>query len=230
MLPPRERADGAAIAIGAARCMFQGLGKAVRIALLSPRQEMRGLRACASALLLAACAQLPPVEVPLAPDTGADAVVFDIDGTLTPSVLAVTEARPVAAEAVTAYSKKGYAVIYLSTRVPAFQSGLPDWLKQNGFPDGAIHVAQTTEERENAADYKSGILERYLKRGWHLAYAYGDSSTDFEAYAKAGIPTAHVFALKRRGENQCQDGVYQQCLDGWEQILPFVERQVPAVR
>lgn len=191
---------------------------------------MRGLKACASALLLAACAQLPPVEVPHATDTGAEAVVFDIDGTLTPSVLAVTEARPAAAEAVTAYSKKGYAVIYLSTRIPAFQSGLPDWLKHNGFPDGAIHVAQTTEERDNAADYKSGILQHYLKQGWHLAYAYGDSSTDFQSYAMAGIPKARVFALKRRGQEQCQEGVYQQCLGGWEQVLPFVEQQVPAVR
>jgi phosphatidate phosphatase PAH1 len=165
-----------------------------------------------------------------APDTGAEAVVLDVDGTLTPSVLAVTEARPVAARSVAAYSKKGYSVIYLSTRIPAFQSGLPGWLKQNGFPEGTIHVAQTKEEREHAADYKSGILERYVKQGWHLAYAYGDSTTDFQAYANAGIPKEHVFALKRRGQDQCMDGVYRQCLDGWEQILPFVEQQVPAVR
>ena len=191
---------------------------------------MRGLNTCASLLFLAACAQLPPIEVPHAPRPGTEAVVFDIDGTLTPSVLAVSEVRPGAARAVTAYSKKGYTIIYLSTRIPVFQSGLPAWLEQNGFPDGALHVAQTGEERDNAAEYKSGMLERYLKQGWHLAYAYGDSSTDFQAYAKAGLPKAHVFALKRRGQDHCQEGVYQQCLDGWEQVLPFVEQQVPAVR
>ena len=191
---------------------------------------MRGLKVCTSALLLAACAQLPPVEVPHAPSPRAEAVVFDIDGTLTPSVLAVSEVRPGAAQVITDYSEKGYTIIYLSTRIPAFQSGLPAWLEQNRFPEGTLHVAQTREERANAAGYKSGILERYVKQGWHLAYAYGDSSTDFEAYAKAGIPKAHVFALKRRGEDQCMDGVYHQCLDGWEQNLPFVEHQVPVAR
>jgi len=191
---------------------------------------MRGLKVCASVLLVSACAQLPPVKVPDAPSPGAEAVVFDVDGTLTPSILAVSEARPAAAQAVTAYSKKGYTIVYLSTRIPAFQSELPIWLGKNGFPKGAIHVAQTREERSNAANYKTGILDRYLMQGWHLAYAYGDSSTDFEAYANAGIPKAHVFALKRRGEDQCMDGVYRQCLDGWEQNLQFVEQQVPVVR
>lgn len=138
--------------------------------------NVRGLKVCASVLLLAACAQLPPAEVPLAPGPRAEAVVFDVDGTLTPSVLAVSEVRP------------------------------------------------------GAAQYKTGILDRYLTRGWHLAYAYGDSTTDFEAYAKTGITKSRVFALKRRGQNQCQDGVYQQCLDGWEQNIQFVKQRVPVVR
>jgi hypothetical protein len=191
---------------------------------------MRGLKATASLLLLAGCSQLPPVGVPPAPPSGAQAVVFDIDGTLTPEDLAVSEARPAAAQAVTAYSIKGYKIIYLSTRVPGFQTGLPAWLQRNGFPAGTIHVAQTSEERGNAADYKSGMLARYVQYGWRLAYAYGDSSTDFQAYATAAIPRERVFALRRRGQENCQDGVYRECLDGWTQHLGYVEQQVPVAQ
>jgi phosphatidate phosphatase PAH1 len=180
--------------------------------------------------LLAGCAQLPPAEVPDAPESGARAAVFDVDGTLTPSVLAVFETRPAAAEAVTAYSNKGYKIIYLSTRIPGFQTDLPAWLQRNGFPEGTIHFAQTDDERDHPADYKSGILASYVKKGWQLAYAYGDSSTDFRAYANAGIPREHVFALKRRGQETCMEGVYHQCPDGWEQNLQFVEQQVPVVQ
>lgn len=191
---------------------------------------MRRLKGIASVLFLVGCAQLPPAEVPHAPRSGAEAVVSDIDGTLTPGNLAFSEARPAAAQTVAAYSSKGYAIIYLSTRIPGFQTDLPAWLQRNGFPKGTIHVAQTPEERANATDYKSGILARYVQQGWHLAYAYGDSSTDFQAYARAGIPAEHVFALERRGQDKCQAGVYQQCLDGWEQNLRFVEHQVPVAR
>jgi phosphatidate phosphatase PAH1 len=191
---------------------------------------MRGLTAIASVLFLAGCAQLPPAEVSHAPRSGAEAVVSDIDGTLTPENLAFNEVRPAAAQTIAVYSSKGYKIIYLSTRLPGFQADLPAWLRRNGFPEGTIHVAQSQEERDNPADYKSGMLARYAQQGWRLAYAYGDSSTDFQAYAKAGTPREHVFALKRRGQDRCQDGVYNQCLDGWEQNLQFVEQQVPVAR
>lgn len=191
---------------------------------------MRGLKIIASALFVTGCVQLPPAKVPQAPRSSAAAVVFDIDGTLTPAVLAVSEVRPAAAQTVATYASKGYTIIYVSTRIPAFQGDLPAWLQRNGFPEGVLHVAQTPEERDNAADYKSEVLALYVRQGWHLAYAYGDSSTDFQAYANAGIPKEYVFALKRRGEDKCQDGIYQKCLDGWEQNLRFVEQQVPVAR
>ena len=49
-------------------------------------------------------------------------MVFDIDGTLTPQNLSVFEPRPGAAQAASALSAKGYKVVYLTTRVPLFQS------------------------------------------------------------------------------------------------------------
>ena len=172
------------------------------------------------------CAQLPYTDVPSATPGQAKAAVFDIDGTLTPDVAAVFEARRDAAEAVRSYAEKGYKVVYLSTRVPWLSSGVPDWLQENGFPDGSVHVAQTRDERDHPEVYKAGVLNAYVARGWSLAYAYGDSSTDLAAYATAGIPREQVFVLLRRGEASCQPGPAAVCLGGWTEHLEFVAKSV----
>ena len=67
------------------------------------------------------------------------------------------------------------------------------------------------------------LLAAYVRQGWRLAWAYGDSSTDFEAYAQAGVPKERVYALKRRGDDQCQPGAWQACLDGWEPHLAAID-------
>ena len=172
------------------------------------------------------CAQLPYTAVPVATPAQAKAAVFDIDGTLTPDVSAVFEARKDAAEAVRSYAGKGYKVVYLSTRVGWLSAGVPDWLRENGFPDGSVHVAQTRNERDHPEVYKAGILNAYLAHGWSLAYAYGDSSTDLAAYAAAGIPQEQVFVLLRRGEPSCQPGPAALCLGGWTDHLEFVSTSV----
>ena len=174
-------------------------------------------------MILVGCTNLPPVEVAVPPTPQARAVVFDIDGTLTPDVLAILEVRPDAAKAVGMYSRKGYSVIYLSTRASLFQTGIPEWLKKNGFPAGSIHVAQTHADRQHPDTYKSRIMKDYQSKGWKLVGGYGDSSTDFDAYADVGIPRAWVFALLRRGKSSCEPGVWEACLNGWAEHLSFIE-------
>lgn len=191
---------------------------------------MRHLPLSIAVLLISGCAQIPPADVPPPTPFQGSAVVTDIDGTLTPRDPDVNEARPSAATALNALSNKGYKIIYLSARTPLLQSILPDWLKQNGFPAGSLHVAQTSDERGSPDKFKAKMLVAYTAAGWRLAYAYGDSSTDFTAYAEAHIPKEHVFALRRRGDSKCQDGVYQTCLVGWDEHLPYINNEVPSVR
>lgn len=176
--------------------------------------------------LVAGCAAIPPAEIPASSEHPRQVVVLDVDGTLTPHNLSVFEVRPGAAEAVQAYARKGYQIVYLTTRIPWFQSFLPSWLADHGFPLGVLHVAQSAEERNDAAGFKVAVLARYQAAGWRLAYAYGDSPSDFEAYAKAGVPRARVFALKRRLSETCAGDHYGQCLDGWVEHLHYVEREV----
>lgn len=182
-----------------------------------------------AALLICGCAQIPPSYVQLPTKYQNLAVITDIDGTLTPKNIDVGTARPKAADALSTLAKKGYKIVYITTRIPLFQSGLPDWLKQNGFPPGSLHVAQTASERNYPEMYKANILAAYAVAGWHFAYAYGDSSTDFAAYADAKIPKDRVFALKRKGDSECQGGVYERCLEGWEDHLRDIEKNVPSV-
>ncbi len=173
--------------------------------------------------------------IPTAPIHGPSAfrnqmVVFDIDGTLTPHNFHFMEVRPGAARAVSTFERKGYQIIYLSTRLPFYQSGLRSWLQENGFPDAPLHVAQTQADREDPAAYKTAVLEKHAKAGWQLRYAYGDSSTDFQAYASAGIPQSGVFALLRRYNSVCTPGSYRACLRDWNDHLPHIEREVQEIQ
>ena len=178
------------------------------------------------ALSLLGCSHVPPAQIPIPTNNKVSVVVSNIDGTLTPKPLYVYSVRPDAAKAINALSEKGYKVIYISARIPLFQSGLPKWLRDNGFPEGILHVAQTDEERDHPEAFKARVLNEYARNGWQLEYAYGDSSTDFAAYAAAGIPKERVFALKRRGLENCEKGIYEACLDGWTEYLPYINKVV----
>ncbi|EHR70946.1 LNS2 (Lipin/Ned1/Smp2) [Burkholderiales bacterium JOSHI_001] len=177
-------------------------------------------------MFIAGCAAIPPAAVAPSPAQRNQVLVLDIDGTLTPHNLYVLEVRPAAPQVVQAYADKGYTIVYLTTRLPLYQSMLPDWLARQGFPAGPLHAAQSAAEREDAATFKAGVLARYRAAGWQLAYAYGDSASDFEAYSRAGLPPERVFALKRRFAETCTAGLYRSCLEGWVEHLPFVEREV----
>jgi len=176
------------------------------------------------------CAQLPAVPIPAPSSQVRQVVVLDIDGTLTPHDLSVFEARPDAEKVVAAYLRKGYKIVYVTTRVPGFQSGLAQWLEKHNFPSQPVHIAQTAEERKMPAAFKASILRSYTEKGWQLAYAYGDSSTDFLAYMSAGIPQGRIFALKRRGSEVCEGGGFASCLDDWTAHIGYVEREVPSLK
>ena len=190
---------------------------------------MRNLFILLLVMLCSSCAQLPPAEIPNTPSKHAQAVVFDIDGTLTPRVSAVFEARTDAAKVVRIFADKGYKIIYLSTRISWLSARIPGWLKDHGFPDGSVQVAQTDEERSHPDDFKTRILTGFIDHGWNIRFAYGDSSTDFKAYGAVGIQKEHVFALLRNGETSCQSGEWKACLNGWTEHLDFVTRSVQSV-
>ena len=66
------------------------------------------------------------LALPAVAQDARQAVVFDIDGTLTPNVYAIAIARPNAAEAATLYADAGIEIIYLTARVRLFQDGVDE--------------------------------------------------------------------------------------------------------
>ena len=166
---------------------------------------------------------LRPFSVPLATENN-KAVVFDIDGTLTPDLLSIYTARENAANAVQQYANNGYTIVYLSARFRWLQSGIPQWLEDNDFPAGSIHVPQSFSERRNAESFKTRILHTYLSKGWQFYAAYGDSSTDFSAYNNADISASRIFATKRNDEDFCQPGIWAACLPSWSSHLTKIRQ------
>lgn len=174
-------------------------------------------------MLCSSCVQ-PSADIPNATQKQAQVVVFDIDGTLTPRPLEFWEARRDAAKVVHFYADKGYKIIYLSARITILQANIPNWLKENGFPEGSVHITETTEDKKDHARFKTRILQDYLAHGWKVRFAYGDSTTDFDAYAAVGIPKEHVFALRRAGESFCQPGAWKTCLNGWTEHFDSIAK------
>jgi phosphatidate phosphatase PAH1 len=197
----------------------------------APRASIATFSACKLCLvllaLLGACSgRLPPADIPPAQPGESMAVVFDIDGTLTPKVHMMNTAREHASEALNILADKGYRIIYLSARIRSHSAGIPGWLQANGFPDGSVHAAQTAGDRKRPAAFKTSVLNECIDQGWTIEYAYGDSSTDFEAYAAAGVPKERVFALLREGDASCQPGVWSVCLGGWTEHLEHLRQSV----
>ena len=175
---------------------------------------MRNLSILLAAILCTSCA-LPTFDIQKAPLKPNQAVVFDIDGTLTPKQSAIFTARDDAASGAQLFADSGYKIIYLSARTRLLQAGIPSWLKENHFPEGSIQVPQTATDSSDHAAFKKRILKEFKKKGWNFFAAYGDSSTDFEAYAEVGIDNDHVFALRRAGEASCQPGIWAKCFSSW---------------
>jgi len=173
-------------------------------------------------VLFSTSCSLQSTDVEIAPPKSNKAVVFDIDGTLTPDDISIFTARSDAARVVDLYAKKGYKIIYLSARNKFFQFSIPYFLNENAFPKGSIHVPQLSTDRDDFAAFKRKLLMRYRDKGWDLVAAYGDSSTDFAAYAAVGIPVNNIYAIKRVGNEFCQPGSWSKCMESWSEQMDSI--------
>lgn len=148
-------------------------------------------------------------------ERGRDAVLFDVDGTLTindyeayADYLGVKTATPYyyAPQTVRAYQDKGYQIVYLTAR-PYWvtrdgrewfaKQNLPTWhYRSNPYGDGPIPP--------NTVAHKADYV-RYLRDtvGLNIVRAYGNASTDIEAYATGGMPKADTWII---GANAGNDG------------------------
>ena len=186
--------------------------------------SMRNFSILLLAILCSGCS-LRAHDIQQAPPKQNKAVVFDIDGTLTPKKLAFSTARDDATTAAQLFADNGYLIIYLTARRRSLQSGIPGWLKRKGFPEGNIQVSKKTDSKNHAV-YKKRVLREFQENGWNLFAAYGDKSTDFEAYSAVGIDKSRIFALQVAGKDSCEPGVWAKCLKSWSEHIDQIADMV----
>lgn len=159
---------------------------------------------------------------------GNDVVVFDIDGTLTSDPLS-NAPHPGAVDAVKAYKAKGYSVVYLTARwKPVQELYTRAWLALNGFPNQPLYMSSSLLVSDSSTiKFKTETLAKIESGTPEVKYAYGDSSTDFVAYANAGVLQSNVWALKRSSSSSCQAGAWNACLPNYTGHLPFINALPP---
>jgi hypothetical protein len=174
------------------------------------------------------------------------AIVTDIDETLTLSdaefVMQLGDStydpieREGAAEMITAYADLGYQIMYLTARaesLSAEDSGETSrelterWLMEHDFPlDDASTIVVLSPNLvvgESARMYKAEAIATQQAAGWRFDYAYGNATSDIDAYADAGIPLDVTFII---GEHAGEGGTVAVEGEGWVEhtadVLPTV--------
>lgn len=186
------------------------------------RRDFRALLVAFAMSLVIAIASLGAITAS-ASAAGNEVVVFDIDGTLTKDTLS-NSPHAGAVDAVKAYKAKGYAVVYLTARwKPVQELYTRAWLALNGFPDQPLYMSSSLLVSDSATvKYKTTTLAKIESGAPEVKYAYGDSTTDFQAYANAGVAKSNVWALKRAGSSSCESGVWNACLVDYVGHLPYI--------
>ena len=126
--------------------------------------------------------------------------VSDVDGTLTTAETAefgalltgaVAEARADAAAVLRTLVDKGYRPLYLTARPAWLLARTREFLSTRGFPPGIVHttLGVTGALGADAVRFKNQELAQLGDKDLSPAFAFGNTDTDAEAYATAGVPT-----------------------------------------
>jgi hypothetical protein len=170
---------------------------------------------------------------------GVQAVITDVDGTLTTSDFQVLsdlvlgeDARMYegADEVMRAWVDKGYRVVYLTGRPQYINRYTREWLSAHGLPKGPL---QLTEEAGDVLPSDAGVrafkaaflLEQREFVGVEWTVAYGNATTDIGAYADAGIPREDTYIIgPHAGEQETQ------AVSSYPENLPLLPSYPDAVQ
>lgn len=130
---------------------------------------------------------------------GTDAIVSDVDGTLTESEDAILNTvvfgddiapQPHAPRALE-QAAAGRPVIYLTARGDQYTEVTRRWLAVHGFPRGPLRLAPTTIVKPGARTvaFKTGTLQALRIP---IAAGIGNRASDIAAYANAGLPPGRI--------------------------------------
>ncbi|WP_437290818.1 LNS2 domain-containing protein [Sorangium sp. So ce406] len=162
---------------------------------------------------------------------GTPMFVSDVDGTLTGTETEefttlltglLPDVHPHATAAFHLLTSKGYRPMYLTARPEWLVQRTRDFLEAYGFPPGIVHttLGLTGALGRSAAEYKTAELQQLFdRREMRLAWAFGNTETDAEAYDNAG-----VMPLGRRVFYQFDDDAYGgRRIDDYAELFDEIE-------
>lgn len=139
--------------------------------------------------------------------SGGKVAVSDVDGTLTTyenefpeSIItgSAVKAHDGAPEAFAALAQNCYHPVYLTARGSVFTEPTRTWLKERGFPTGALRLAPNlvTIPGDATVEYKASTMAALQANGVGIAVGNGNRASDASAYQQIGLAGDHIF-LKR---------------------------------
>ncbi len=152
-------------------------------------------------------------------EAGRQAVLFDIDGTLTKSDfeayadyagIKTAEPYPFAIDMVNAYKNKGYQLIFLTARPYWVAKNAREWASKMGIP--VWHYRSNPYKGvvpPNTQEHKTDYV-KYLKNtvGLDIIRAYGNATTDIAAYADGGLPKAETYIIGTHAGKENTQPIY----------------------
>ena len=171
---------------------------------------------------------------------GTHLVLFDIDGTVTTDNEQfmreimddsyVPAAFTDAAAATRAWHDKGYVIVYLTGRPHAASYMTRDWLANEKFAPGHLHMTEYLADAMPRIDGVGEFKREYIKHlkdlGYIIDYAYGNEATDVYAYAHNDIGLDRIFTIG------VDAGIYrsQALKKGYTGHLEFIASQPAAAQ
>jgi phosphatidate phosphatase PAH1 len=145
--------------------------------------------------------------------------IFDIDGTLTTSDIEIIhgepELYPGAVELTQAEASRDHVIVYLTGRPYWLATTTRAWLRRHPFAQGVLRVANAFHEAMpwGVGGYKRQFLKELQANGFVIDVAYGNATTDIDAYLGAGLMPDKVFIIGKHGgerETHAVDGSWEE--------------------
>jgi hypothetical protein len=152
---------------------------------------------------------------------GTRIALTDIDGTLTASDSELFQQMldgshvPVAyagaVELTRAHAERGHVVLYMTGRPDWLSAKTRTWLGELGFAAGPVRVTDSNTQilptEGSVGAFKQSVIEK-LSADYEIEFAYGNASTDVDAYLAAGLPADRVWIIGthagEQGTNRAQ--------------------------
>jgi phosphatidate phosphatase PAH1 len=168
---------------------------------------------------------------------GTHVVVTDIDGTLTTSDTQlfqqlldknhVPEAYPGARDLTQAHAELGWIVVYLTGRPDFLTQVTRDWLRDLDFAPGPVHLARRAGDvlptTSGVGAYKQRYLEELAGHGAVVDFAYGNATTDIDAYLGFGLAPADVWIIGPHAGERATNAIR----DDWQPRIDEVDALPP---